>query len=83
MLLRPIKKIQLGKKGLTTDFISQVEKIFEKEKILKITILKTACRDKEEAKEIAEKLMKTLGKKYNYKLIGYVLTLMKFRKDQR
>ena len=83
MLLRPIKKLQLGKNGLTPEFIEQVQTTFKKEKILKITILKSACRDKAEAKEIADKLMDVLGKKYKYKLIGYVLTVMKFRKDQR
>ena len=83
MLLRPIKRLQLGKNGLTTEFISQVQTIFKKEKILKITILKSACRDKAEAKQIADQLMDKLGPKYKYKLIGYVLTLMKFRKNQR
>lgn len=83
MILRPIKRLQLGKNGLTPEFIEQVQTIFKKEKILKITILKSACRDKKQAKEIAENLMESLGKKYKYKMVGYVLTIMKFRKDQR
>ncbi len=82
-MLRPIKRLQLGKNGLTPEFTEQVQTIFKKEKILKINILKSACRDKGEAKQLAEKLMDSLGKKYDYKLIGYVLTIMKFRKNQR
>jgi RNA-binding protein YhbY len=82
-MLRPIKRLQLGKNGLSSEFIEQAKAIFKNEKILKITILKSACRDKKEAEEIAKELMEALGKKYDYKLIGYVLTIMKFRKNQR
>jgi RNA-binding protein YhbY len=82
-MLRPIKKLQLGKNGLSSEFIEQVKGVFKKEKLIKIIILKSACRDKAEAKTIATELMEALGKKYDYKLIGYVLTIMKFRKDQR
>jgi RNA-binding protein YhbY len=83
MLLRPIKRLQLGKNGLSSEFIEQVKTIFKKEKFVKITILKSACRDKKEAKAIALELLEVLGKKYDYKLIGYVITIMKFRKNQR
>ena len=82
-MLRPIKRLQLGKNGLSAEFIEQVKVLFKKQKILKITILKSAYKDKKEAKETATELMESLGKKYDYKLIGYVLTIMKFRKNQR
>jgi len=45
--------------------------------------LKSACRDKGEAKKIGEDLVDALGSKYGFKLVGYVLTVIKFRKDQR
>ena len=80
--MKPIKKIQLGKKGLTPEFIEQVRKIFEKESLLKISILKSACRNKQDAIKIADNLKNSLGKKFNYRLIGYTITLMKFRKNQ-
>ena len=81
--MKQIKKLQLGKNGLTPDFINQVKSIFQNETLIKITILKSACRDKTQAKKIAEDLTDSLGKKYSYKLIGYVITIMKFRKNQR
>jgi RNA-binding protein YhbY len=81
--MKHIKKLQLGKNGLTEEFIRQVRSIFENETLIKIDILKSACRDKTQAKEIAEKLVEALGKKYDYKLVGYVLTVIKFRKIQR
>ena len=82
-MLRPIKRLQLGKNGLSSEFIEQVKLLFKNEKLIKITILKSACRDKKEAKQLAIELIQALGKKYDYKIVGYVLTVMKFRKNQR
>tara|TARA_Y100000310_G_C20146229_1_gene562574 strand:+ start:152 stop:397 length:246 start_codon:yes stop_codon:yes gene_type:complete len=81
--MKQIKKLQMGKNGLSPEFIGQVKSIFENETLIKISILKSACRDKGEAKKIAEELVGVLGDKYGYKLIGYVLTITKFRKVQR
>lgn len=81
--MKQIKRLQMGKKGLTPEFIEQVKSIFENETLIKVSILKSACRDKDEAKKIAEDLIEVLGEKYGYKLIGYVLTITKFRKIQR
>lgn len=81
--MKPIKQLQLGKAGLSEAFIDQVKHIFETERMMKITILKSACRDKSDAKKIGEELVERLGKKYGFKLIGYVLTIIKFRKEQR
>lgn len=81
--MKAIKKLQLGKNGLTTAFVEQVRLIFENEKMVKISILKSACRDKSDAEKIAEDLISQLGLKYGYKLIGYVLTIIKYRKNQR
>ena len=81
--MKQIKKLQIGKNGLTDAFIEQVKSIFESETLVKISILKSACRDKSEAKKIAEELVGVLGKKYDYKLVGYVLTVVKYRKAQR
>jgi RNA-binding protein YhbY len=81
--MKQIKRLQLGKNGLSLEFIDQVKSIFENELMIKISILKSACREKSEAKQIAEELIEALGPKYGYKLVGYVLTVTKFRKLQR
>ena len=75
--------MEIGKNGLSDAFIEQVKTIFENEKLIKISILKSACRDKSEADEIAKKLVEALGPKYDYKLVGYVMTIIKYRKNQR
>lgn len=76
-------QLQIGKNGLTEGFVEQCRKFFEKEERLKVSILKSACRDKKEAEEIAKKLADALGKNYQYRLVGYVITLLKFRRPVR
>lgn len=79
-MVKPVKKIQLGKKGITPEFIDQIKTIFQKQKILRINVLKSACRDKEQKTEFAEEIVKNLGSNYKYKIIGYVIVILKFRK---
>jgi len=73
----------MGKAGLSEAFVEQVRSVFENETLVKISILKSACRDKDEARKIGEDLVGSLGTKFGFKLVGYVLTVIKFRKDQR
>jgi len=81
--MKQIKKIQLGKRGLTEEFVNQAKDLFKNEEIIKISILKSACRNKDDAEKLADNLMESLGKNFDYKLVGYVLTVRKFRKDIR
>ena len=78
--MKQIKRFNIGKKGLTDGFVGQIRKCFEHEEAVRISILKSACRDKEEADKIGKDLVEKLGKNYTYKLIGYVLSVRKWRK---
>ena len=78
-----IVQLQIGKNGLTDGFIENVKRLFEKELIIRISILKSACRDKKQAEEISKKILDSLGKNFTGRLIGYVITIKKFRKDVR
>lgn len=82
-MVRPIKTLHLGKNGLTEAFVLETKKLFETERMIKIQMLRSACRDKKMAKEIADNLMGELGTKYGYKLVGYTLTVSKYRKNVR
>ena len=75
-----MKNLQIGKNGLTEGFIEQTKKLFVSNERLRISILKSACRDKKEADEICKKLIDSLGKNYTYRLIGYTLIVQKWRK---
>ncbi|VVB79587.1 CRS1 / YhbY (CRM) domain protein [uncultured archaeon] len=78
-----ILQLQIGKNGLTEGFIGQAKRLFETEKIIKISILKSACRDKKEAEEMVNKLLDALGKNFTARLVGYVATVQKFRREVR
>ena len=62
--------------------MTQIKSFFEIERMIKIILLKSACRDKKQAEEISQKIVKELGTKYKAKLVGYVLTISRFRKPQ-
>ena len=81
--MKAIKRLQIGKGGLSDAFVEQVKSVFENEKILKISILRSCCRNKGEAEKIGNDLVGQLGLKFGYKLVGYVLTIVKYRKMQR
>ncbi len=76
-------QLQIGKNGLTDAFVEQVRRLSQDKERMKITILKSACRDKAEAKVMCDDLVEKLGKNYTYRLIGYVCTLLRFRRDVR
>lgn len=74
----------LGKQGLTAGFIELLEKTFKKNDLVKISILKSATRNKKEAKDIVEKicveLEKRLQKKFTSKVVGFTIFIKKWRK---
>ena len=76
----PIRQLQLGKKGLTKDFIETLKKHFEKAKTIKISVLKSCCRDKSELKKMEQEILKQLGENYHSRSIGYAINLRKFSK---
>jgi len=76
-------KLQIGKKGLTNEFIEQLKIVFKNEESVRISILKSACRDKEEAKQMTDKILSELGRNYTSRLIGYVVVIRKWRRPQR
>ena len=78
--MRPIKRLQIGKNGMSPEFIEQVKSVFKHEKMIKINVLKSASRNKEGTKKMGEDLVNELGDHYKYRLIGYVLTVTRFRK---
>tara|TARA_Y100000310_G_C20536638_1_gene741194 strand:- start:860 stop:1111 length:252 start_codon:yes stop_codon:yes gene_type:complete len=76
------KEIQLGKKGLTSEFIQDIEKRLDKYRnaVIKISVLKSARENKEDVKKYAEEIVKKLGSKYTYKILGFSIFLRKWRK---
>ena len=78
-------EIQLGKKGLTPEFLQVLKKRFEKTEVknIKIKVLPNARESRDDVKKYAESIVKYLGKKFNFRIIGFSIFVKKFRKEQR
>jgi RNA-binding protein len=68
---------QLGKRGLTEEFIDTIRKSFKRHEIVKISLLKSYSRDKEQILQDADKICSEIGCKQ--KLLGYTLILKRQR----
>jgi|TARA_B100001971_G_C17663385_1_gene273957 RNA-binding protein YhbY len=76
------QEIQLGKKGLTQEFIQDIEKRLDKYRnaSIKVHVLKSARESKADVKKYAEEIIKKLGPKYTFRTIGFSIFLRKWRK---
>ncbi len=75
--------IQLGKQGLTDNFLETLRTHFKKHQNVKISVLKNAGHTKEQAKEYAEKILEALGVNYTARIIGFTISLKKWRRAMR
>ncbi|HUW44157.1 MAG TPA: YhbY family RNA-binding protein [Bacillota bacterium] len=75
--------LQIGKKGVTSGLMKNIENCFKTHKDVKVCLLKNVGHDKKKAREIAEEIIETLGKKYTYRVLGFTIFLKKWRKEKR
>ncbi len=75
--------MQLGKNGITENFIQTLKSNFDKHETVRIAVLKSAGHEKEKIKEFSEELLGKLGNNYTAKLIGFKIILKKWRKARR
>ncbi len=76
------KEIQLGKKGITPEFIKDIENRLEKHRniTLKVSVLKSIRPEgKADVKKYADELVEKLGEKYTVKTLGFSIFLRKWR----
>ncbi len=78
-----ISNIQLGKQGISDNFIKTLKNHFKKHELVKIHALKSAGHDKENVKEYCKELLDKLGKNYTARVIGFTIVLKKWRKKVR
>jgi len=82
-----ISSIQIGKNGITENFILTLISQFKKHDIVKIHVLKNA-RDsgkegKKDVKKYSDELLKILGNKYTSKVVGFTIIMKKWRKARK
>lgn len=74
---------QLGKSGLTQGFLELLEKSFKNNELVKVTVLRTATRSKDQLKAIAKKICDELStklkKKFTAKIVGFTLFIKKWK----
>ncbi|MDO8468088.1 MAG: YhbY family RNA-binding protein [Nanoarchaeota archaeon] len=75
--------LQLGKQGVTDNFIETLKSYFKNHTQVRISVLRSATRNKEELKKINEKILDALGKNFKSRVIGYTLVINKFKKSLR
>ena len=76
-------EIQLGKRGLTKEFMEDIRKRFDdnnKVKNIKINVLKSARENKEDVKNYAKEISSFLGDKFTYRVLGFSIFIKKWRK---
>lgn len=82
-----IGSAQIGKQGITENFISSLKNQFKRSMTVKIHVLKSARGEgkegKKKVKEYSEKLLEKLGEKYTSKIIGFTIVLKKWRKARK
>jgi RNA-binding protein YhbY len=73
-------EMQIGKNGITENFVQTLKTCFEKHESVRISVLKSAGHNKQDIKKYSEEILEKLGKKYTAKLIGFKIIVKKWRK---
>ena len=78
-----LSQTQLGKQGITENFIETLKNHFKKHDNVKISVLKSAGHDREKIKKFSDEILERLGKNYTIKVIGFTIFVKKWRKAVR
>jgi RNA-binding protein YhbY len=75
-------KLQIGKNGFTPEFMYNLKTRFADKGVesVRISLLKTSSRDKEQIQKWADAMIVGLGPNFTSKIIGYTIALRKWRK---
>jgi RNA-binding protein YhbY len=72
--------MQLGKNGITDNFIQTMKVHFLKHENVRVSVLKSAGHEKEKIRKYSETLLDKLGNNYTARIIGFTIVLKKWRK---
>jgi RNA-binding protein YhbY len=76
-----ITKIQVGKNGVSENFLKTLKEHLKNRRYLRVSVLKNAREDgsegKKQIKEISEKISEFLGNKFSIKKIGFTIKIKK------
>ena len=78
-----MREIQLGKNGITDNFVGSLKTQFIDCSNVKVAVLPSLCRDKKELKKIEQEILDKLGKNFTSSTIGYKINIKKWRRNKR
>jgi RNA-binding protein YhbY len=78
-----VAELQLGKNGLTENFLQTLKGYFQSHDSVRISVLKSAREEKSQMKKYSDELLEKLGNNYTSKLIGFKIILRKWRRAKR
>ena len=81
--MRKTANIQLGKNGITPNFIETLKSHFQNHENVRISVLKSARPEKSKVKEYSDEILEKLGNKYTSRNIGFIIVIKKWRKPVR
>jgi len=81
--MKTYSQIQLGKNGISDDFISTLKDHFKNHKNVKVSVLKSAGREKETVKKYSDEIVEELGVFYSAKILGFTIFVKRWRKAVR
>ena len=76
-------QVQLGKQGITENFIATLKNHFNRHDNVKVHVLKSIGHNKKDMKKYAEDIIEKLGKHYTAKTIGFSIFIKKWRRVVR
>lgn len=82
-MFKPIIQVQLGKQGISDNFIRTLKHNFQKYKNVKVSVLRSARENKDDVKKHAGIILEKLGEHYTAKIIGFTIALKKWKKPRR
>lgn len=74
---RGVIRFQIGKSGVTDNFIETLKSAFKKNRQIRVSVLKSAISERKNIKEIAENIVKKLKGRFIYRTIGFTIILIK------
>ena len=76
-------EMQLGKNGITDNFIKTLKNGFTFHENVRISVLKSAGHGRNKIKEYEEEILNKLGNNYTARKIGFTIVVKKWRKPVR
>lgn len=82
-MMTPALTMQVGKNGVTANFIETLKTAFKTHKFIKIHYLKSSGRTHDSVEADGKKIIDKLGNNYIYHRMGFVLTVRRLPGERR